>query len=211
MKEKIYDFYLKRSTFLFFAIVSMIFWLAWGVSVVVEDNPIKLLIFALLFFVLTAGLTLTYLKGEINLQKMLLGSLLFFLIVDYIEVVDAKYSFNMVSSAIISAFILVILIVFFICHMLQQLDHTGKKIIVIINQSCPLAFLFAIIFLTDCVVRGYITSADYTFVFAVMCTLFLISCMETRISEYKYIRAKHKEKGDWNEENRKEAKKLFKL
>jgi len=52
---------------------------------------------------------------------------------------------------------------------------------------------------------------DYTFCAAMMFTMFLIICMETRISKYKQIRAEHKAKGDWDDASRAEAKKLFKL
>jgi len=186
-------------------------WLTWGISTYASGNPIKLLIFGAIFFLLVAGMTLSYVKGETNVQKMLFGSLLIFLIIDYIEIVDVYVTYNIISSAIIMGIVLFALIVFYICHALQQQDHTGKSVIVTINQCCGIIILLSLAFLTSSYINGTVVLTDYTFTIALMSTMFLIACMETRISKYKQIRAEHKANGSWDEASRKEAKKLFKI
>lgn len=211
MKKKIENFYLKKSSFLFFGVTAMLGWLAWGISTIVCNNPIKLAIFGVIFFLLTGGMTLSYIKGETNIQKMLFGSLILFLIVDYIEIVEVYITYQIIPTAIVTGITLVILIVFFICHALQQQDHIGKTVNVVINQCCGIIIILTVAFLTVGLVYGTIVLTDYTFSVAMVFTTCLIICMETRINVYKQIRAKHKANGDWNEETRAEAKKLFKI
>jgi len=211
MRKKINDFYLKRSTFLFFAITAMLGWLAWSITTYVTNNPIKLTIFGVIFFALTCGMTLSYLKGETNIQKMLFGSLLVFFIIDYVEIVEIYITYHLISSAIVMGISLATFIVFFVCHAMQQQDHIGNSIIIVINQCCGIIIFMSIVYLTINLVSATVTLADYTFCAAIMLTMGLVICMETRISKYKQIRAMHKASGNWDEAARIEAKKLFKL
>jgi len=211
MRNKIEAFYLKRNTFLFFAIAASLGWLSWSMSTFLLDSPTKLTIFGLIFFALTVSMTVAYLKGETNIQKMLFGSLLLFFIIDYVEIVDIYITNQLIVPAIVIGLSLALLVVFYVCHALQQQDHIGEAVILIINQCCGFVVLLSVVFLTICFVNKTVTLTDYTFIAAMMFTMFLIICMETRISRYKQIRADHKAAGDWDEASRAEAKKLFKL
>jgi len=211
MREKINNFYLNKYVLLTFAVLALLSWLGWAISVLVTGSLPKLVGFAFIFFAITLGMTISYLKGATSLQKMLFGSLLIFLVVDFVELVDLYASLELTQFVIIFSIMTALLVIFFISHMLQQLDHVGKSIIIVINQCCGLIILLCVVYLAVCLAQGIATANDFTFCFAVMFTLFLMISMETRISRYKQIRAENMKNGTWNEETRAEAKKLFKI
>ena len=58
---------------------------------------------------------------------------------------------------------------------------------------------------------GFLKEADIFFYIAQISTYIMIVCIETKVQIYKGIRMKLKSENAWNDETRKENKKIFKL
>ncbi len=207
MFQKIYDFYLKKSILIFSSILAVICWLVWGLNAFIADQY-SLSCYAVIFFALTAGLLSSYVKGAINVQKMLFGALLIFLIRDFLDMV---FIFIEGPISIVSWIGLIASIIMFIGHLLQQTEKHNKLITPIISQFSGIMILVGLAIIVVSIVGGNLTPTDIPFSLAVVFTSIMIICMETRIHTYKLLRAVNRANGTWNEETRAKSKDLFKI
>jgi len=207
MKQKIINFYLNKTVFIVSSVIAVCFFIADGVQAMVFDQPHG---YAWIFVALVVLLQWAFFKGHINVQKMLFGAVLFDMIIEQCSILKMDVEYGPIAIAMDIA-LLVIVVVVFVSHMYQQLDHKGKGGATFINQ---LLGLLAVVVLISAIINliSYPTYIGaYTFLFGYVFACIMIICMETRVAKYKQIRDAARAEGTWTEEKRKEAKKLFKL
>lgn len=203
-------FYLKNATFFVSLAIGFIGWLSWGIWNFVVGE-LKLGIYAIIFAAMSVLLLFAYRKGDTNIQKMLLGGLLTFFLIDSIEVLFSSISQSLIAASIYSGIIVGFMLTIFVSHMFQQSDHFGDSYSDFIGQCCGFAIIAFIawdIYLVATSSYGY-DSLLWSLGFVP--TLIMIICIETRVNEYKKIRAKNRKEGTWDEAHRAEAKKLFQI
>lgn len=173
----------------------------------------------LVFAVVIVLLIVAYKKGEINIQKALMGALLFYcaqntfiggvyIVEDYLLEYYGDLHFT-VFFAILG----VLEYVVFFSHIFMQSDHVGNSVLIKINQiSCVAVFaiyvLEAIYDTYSFGIRFY--STELLFDISQAFYIIMIVCLETKIQAYKRVRAAALTNGDWNEETKKQARKDFK-
>ena len=159
------------------------------------------------------SLLASYKNGETNCQKSLMGALLFYLFADNLDMFATSMDLNGISNVItirtgISA---VLALVIFYNYLVAQSDHVGIQRNVIISQVTIIAmFIFFIVSFIQTLKTGVLVS-DIFFYIAQISTYIVIVCIETKVQIYKGIRMKLKSENAWNDETRKENKKIFKL
>lgn len=213
MRKFINNFYMKKIVLGLTVFGAIAGWIAWAI-VCFTNNDIKLGVFAILFAVNSGSLFLAYYRGETSIQKLLFGSLFMFLIIDVIEILFVYIQYNSSfgpSYIVMTSIILLLVVVLFISHILQQSDHVGKSISSLIGQCLGLLIIAWFVFVIIMIASGKVSSSDITFAIGFMFTCGMLICMETRINKYKQIRTEALAKNEWNEEARKEAKKIFKF
>ena len=205
--EKINKFYLSKTTYLVFAFLAIAGWVAWGVNAAIMGN-FENLALAVILLALTVELFIAYKNGETNVQKTLLGALLMFLVVNYMDIAfDQTYTFNKVISIIIT----LLLVLVFICHIHQQMDHTGHSMTIMINQFCGLIVAVRIVFDIYLTINHVYYTGTILWSLSLICTLTYVICIETRVGEYKKVRLEHKSNNTWTDEERAKAKEIFKI
>lgn len=162
---------------------------------------------------LLISLFISYKNGEINCQKSLMGALLFFLFADNLDMFATSIDYNGMNNIITirTGISVVLAFIIFYNYLVAQSDHIGIKRNVIISQVTIFAmFVFFIVSFIQTLKAGVLAS-DIFFYVAQISTYIMIVCIETKVQIYKGIRMKLKSEGSWNDETRRENKKLFKL
>jgi len=207
MVEKIRKIYLSKTLFIVSSAIAVCCYLIDAIQAIVNGVSSD---YAWILIALVLMLQWAFFTGQINVQKMLFGAILLDMIIEPCSLLKLDIAYGNPAIGIDVA-VLVFSIVVFICHIYQQMDHKGKSMTVLINQLLGLiAFFFA---LTAVVNLFYAPTmfSSYVFLFGYAANTIMIICMETRVETYKQIRDKARSEGTWTEENRQEAKKLFKL
>jgi len=212
MQKKIKEFFLKPNVLLVSSIVALLFWIVWAGACLLDDFNYELATDGIIYFAVLYGLLMAYQTGQTNIQKALNGSLLLFLCNSNIEILWVSIKYNPTWLTILYTITLVLSITIFVCHLLQQADHFGIKNTVFLNQcSALLATILLVYTLRQATLVKPLPVLDVTYLTAWLFTIIIVVCVETRIDTYKQVRTKHIENNTWNEENRKEAKKIFKI
>jgi len=210
MKKILNKFYLNRYTFIISSIVAIVGFLAWGINYI-TISKYSSAIYAFVFVTLIVMLFIAYKKGQTNLQKMLLGGLLTFMLFDYlsclVENLGSPYIGTIITWVLNSVFIVIV----FISHMRQQMDHKGSSISTVVSQCCGIMLVGTVLRQIEHVFENYITLTTILWTISSFATYIFIISMETRINEYKKIRSAKKAEGCWTEEERQKAKKIFSL
>jgi len=207
MVEKIRKIYLNKTLFIVSSAIAVCCYLVDAIQAIVNGMFAD---YALILIALVVLLQWAFFAGQINVQKMLFGAMLLAMVQEQCSILQLDAALGGGAIAMDVA-VLVFAIVVFVCHIYQQMDHKGKSMASLINQLLGLiAFFFA---LTAVVNMLYAPAmfGNYVFLFGFAANTIMIICMETRVETYKQIRDKARAEGTWTEENRQEAKKLFKL
>jgi len=210
MKKFLDSFYLKKTTFVLSVIIACIGWIGWAVNEGMAGQYTWCL-YAILYAILIVLLFLAYKRGETNLQKALLGGLLICMLVMYTEPLAYNLSNNNIPAIIYYGVGSVLSLIVLIAHMRQQLDHTGSLPSVVVSQCSGLLVVTLLIWVIYLGVKGELTSFELFWAICISATVVFIISIETRIKEYKKIRAEKRAAGAWTEEERQKAKVLFKI
>jgi len=210
MKTFLDSFYLKKATFVLSAIIAGVSWLGWGFNQCMAGQY-TWSVYAVIFVVLLVVLFMAYKKGETNLQKTLLGGLLISLLVMYVEPFAKSITNNNVPAIAYYGIGCALILIVFIAHMFQQLDHTGAFASVAVSQCSGLLIVTLLGWLIYLGVNGNFTLFELFWALSVTATVTFIISIETRIKEYKKIRTEKKAANAWTEEERQKAKAIFKI
>lgn len=207
MIEKIRKIYLSKELFIVSSVLTVCCYLFDAIRSTAYGSFCD---YAWIFLGLVVLLQWAFLSGQINVQKMLFGSMLLAMIKEQAEIlqIDAAYAGSVVPLDVIE---LAFSVIIFVSHIYQQIDHKGKSLAPLVNQL--LGFI-GMIYLLSAITNITLYQQDFTnyiFIFGYVFNSIMVICMETRVEAYKQIRDKAREEGTWTEEKRKEAKKLFKL
>lgn len=163
----------------------------------------------ILYIVICLDLIISYKNGETSVQKTLMGALLVILVEGSLSSLltwTGLDSGKTIGGLILCSVWALCYILVFVNHLLMQHDHSGRDFYSKTNQVI-LAVLLAS-YVAELFVFAF--SAYEVFnVISMMSIVLLIVCMETRIQKYKRYRKEAEEAGNWNEETRKKAKKIF--
>lgn len=164
------------------------------------------------------GLLVSFKKGDTNVQKTLLGALIygsmigtFGYFIDMVDVLVAGYDYT--YDAILFAAFSIGEIGLFVSHVILQSDHSGtKKPIRAIYVFIAIGIIANIV---DCFHEANVglTSNSIYLLNNIGCDFFYLTilCIEARVQAYKEIRQKATSEGTWTPEAKAEAKKLFTL
>jgi len=210
MKKLLNKFYLNRFTFIISSVVAFVGFMVWGINYIIKSNYTKAMI-AFIFAILILMLFIAYKKGQTNLQKMLLGGLLTYMVFDYLSSLINHLQMSYPASTITWILNSIFIIIVFISYMRQQMDHKGASISTVVSQCCGIMMVGA--FLHQLYNAYYMISTLPTVLWwiSISATYIYIIAMCTRINEYKKIRTAKKAEGNWTEEERKKAKKIFSI
>lgn len=159
------------------------------------------------------SLFVSYKNGETNCQKSLMGALLFYLFADNLDMFATSLDYNGISNVITirTGISVALALVIFYNYLVAQSDHIGIKRNVIISQVTIFAMLiFFVVSFVQTLKVGALVS-DIFFYIAQISTYIMIVCIETKVQIYKGVRMRLKSEGAWNDETRKENKKIFKF
>lgn len=210
MKKIINNFYLNKYTLLISVFVAIAGFLFWTIACL-SASKISSGFSGIIFLLLLVLLLYSYRKGETNMQKMLLGGLITFLVFDFlgqlVSYIKGGYAFSIVTWVINS----IMAIIIFVSHMVQQMDHKGTSASTVVSQCCGVLIIGGIIRQMEHFYNGYITAPSALWTVSSLATYIFIISVETRINEYKKIRAEKRAAACWTEEERQKAKKIFQL
>jgi len=206
-------FFLGKSTLRIFEIFALFTWIIWTCcSFALAGNNYELATDGVFYIILITGLMAAYNKGETNVQKAILGALLMLLCKSNVEIMWASINTGDTLLLIIDICILAFSLIIFVSHIILQSDHAGKKGALILNQCCGLILIFIMIYgIYQIACMEDLPLFDISFIIPWALTYLVLICIETRIQEYKSVRSHALSEDNWNEETRKEAKKIFKL
>jgi len=210
MKKILNKFYLNKFTFIISSIIAITGFMAWGINYLSFSQYTKA-IYAFIYATLVIMLFIAYKKGETNLQKMLLGALLTYQLYNSLNTLVYDIQAQLTKAMIIWTINSILIIIIFISHMIQQMDHKGSSISTVVSQCCGILIVGAQINQIMHILENYITYATVIWTISSTATYIFIIAMETRINEYKKVRTAKKAEGCWTEEARKEAKKIFSI
>ncbi len=212
MKKGLKKFFISKTAILVFALVSICFWALWGVGCLVNGFNYSIASDAIFYIALIVGLLIAYTSGETNVQKALIGALLLLLCNSNLEIFWTYLIQGDLFFIIIDSITLVLAIIIFIGHLVQQTDHAGKSSSLLLNQCCGIMAIILLIYaIRQLIFIPEPRLDDFPFIFAWVLTYLFLICIETRIQVYKQIRNENRAAGTWTEEKRQEAKELFKL
>jgi len=207
MREKIWNVYLNKYLLIIAAVLSIGCYLADAIWAINDGESSY---YAWKLMVLVILLLWSFFSGQINVQKMLFGAMLLAMVTEQVQILELDVILTGHVQIMDVCSIIIAVIVFF-SHMCQQMEHSGKSPAIIINQ---LLGLTGILFLITAILNLIFMPTEcsnYVFLFGYVFNCIMVICMETRVETYKQIRDKARSEGTWTEENRREAKKLFKL
>lgn len=170
----------------------------------------------ILLAALIIGLLIAFKKGEINIQKALMGALLFFFFNETFTNVIYSIEFYMngyegyLSSIVLLSICGVLELGIIVAHLIMQTDHEGSEKAISLSRVCT---ILLIIFDIVDIVR-YSINMENIYLLTNLAETFLlimIACMETKIQIYKKTRSDALKNGTWTTEAKNEAKKIFKI
>ena len=165
----------------------------------------------LILVVLPALLLICYKKGETSCQKALVGAILGVLMYAYWGIMSGFIEAEKNSIGYLELFMTIFLTIMFINHLLLQIDHKGGAQIIKVSQ---IMLVVAIILQFAETLAQIINNQMYYMVlnsFSLLCTVTMITCIESRIQKYKARRSAAMNAGTWTEEERQKSKKIFKF
>lgn len=142
-----------------------------------------------------------------------MGALLFYLFADNLDMFATSIDFNGINNVITirTGISVVLAIIMFYNYLATQSDHVGLKRNVIVCQITVITmFVFFFISFIQTLSGGALLS-DVFFYIAEISTYVMIVYIETKIQIYKGIRMRLLADSAWNDETRKENKKIFKF
>lgn len=164
------------------------------------------------------ALLISFKKGSTNVQKTLLGALLYCsaygTLENFLELLDLSgVGYELTFDVVVFAIFSLVDIGIFVSHIILQTDHKGS------SKSIYAIYVFIVIMIiTNTVYAVYSLkngiSFDSLFIINnIGCDFFFLTilCIEKRVQCYKEIRLKATEEGNWTPEAKAEAKKLFRL
>jgi len=210
MNKLVDSFYLKRTTFIVAFVLACISWIFLGVDQFLAGENIWG-VYSVLFAILLGLLFWSYKRGETNLQKMLLGGLLVSLLAVCFEQLARYVSNGTVSGMVYFGSCVILILIIIVAHMMQQSDHTGASSSAVVGQCSGLLNIALLVWDIYLAVTGQFGITELLWTVCIAATVVFIVSMETRIKEYKKIRAEKRAAHCWTEEERQKAKLLFKL
>lgn len=210
MSKSLDSFYLKRTTFIVSFVLACIAWIFLGVNQFLVGE-IKWGVYSVLFAILLGLLFWSYKRGETNLQKMLLGGLLVSLLAVCFEQLARYISNGSISGIVYFGCCGVLITIIIVAHMMQQSDHTGISTSAAVGQCSGLLNIALLVWDIYLAVTGQFGITELLWTVCIAATVVFIVSMETRIKEYKKIRAEKRAAGCWTEVERQKAKQLFRL
>lgn len=165
------------------------------------------------------ALLIAFKKGETNVQKTLLGALIygsmigtFQNFIDYVDILSNGYADFVYDTVLFAAFSIGE-IGLFVSHVILQSDHKGsKKAIYAIYVFVAIGIIANIVDAIREINLG-LTDGSLYLLNNFGCDFFFLTilCIEARVQAYKEIREKATANGTWTPEAKAEAKKLFKI
>lgn len=165
------------------------------------------------------ALLIAFKKGETNVQKTLLGALIygsmigtFQYFIDYVDILSNGYTDFVYDTVLFAAFSIGE-IGLFVSHVILQSDHKGsKKAIYAIYVFVAIGIIANIVDAIREINLG-LTDGSLYLLNNFGCDFFFLTilCIEARVQAYKEIREKATANGTWTPEAKAEAKKLFKI
>ena len=165
------------------------------------------------------ALLIAFKKGETNVQKTLLGALIygsmigtFQNFIDYVDILSNGYADFVYDTVLFAAFSIGE-IGLFVSHVILQSDHKGsKKAIYAIYVFVAIGIIANIVDAIHEINLG-LTDGSLYLLNNFGCDFFFLTilCIEARVQAYKEIREKATANGTWTPEAKAEAKKLFKI
>lgn len=206
-----------------FGILSAILYIAAFVPNLFDNaNPQYKLDFipSAMFGIVIIYLLVAFKKGETNIQKALIGALLFYFAQSsfnegFFALEDAAYALWDGATYYGALYMIVGIFEYaiFFTHIALQSDHIGGKGLVTLNQLSCFVVLFVYIFdiFYQCINVGFVFDTLYVLTdLAEALFIITIVCMETKIQNYKNARALAMENGTWTAQAKSEAKEIFK-
>ena len=215
MKNKISAVCFNRYSFIITIVVACVGWVVFLVGNIFRGNffdesigagPVSLAYLPLILLLL-----ISYRRGETNVQKTILGALLALIVFDYADWVNFCFYSEVGAVFVYSVVFGVSMVVLFVLHMFQQMDHVGKSKCIRISQFCGVLLILLLAANIALAILGQIRFENLVWNLSITATVFLILMIEARIAEYKKIRASKMAEGCWTEEERQKAKKIFAL
>ena len=203
-------FLLKKGPLLVFAVLSILLFLGWGIYKVCAGSYLYG-VYTVIYVALIVSILVSYKRCATNCQKALIGILLMFILRDELDVAYFAFCNPDIFSAstrILMVLIVVLFSIFLINYVLMLSDHVGDKYLSWINNVALVLLFVVYVVLVKISVGGHITDAVLLKAAELMVVM-MISCINMRVQSYKRIRAAARANGTWNEDTRKEAKKLF--
>ena len=213
MKENLKKVFMNSKLLLICGIAASILMIASGIATTVAYQNVSWGLPNYFVALLSIGILISYRTGETNCQKMLIGSLIFFLMYDAINMVVTAVS--IASPALLigrCVFVAVLFFLIFTNHLILQSDHTGTRAASFVNQCALIVLLLTLVFYT--VKLGFeegTTVANWFYDLGLVAAVTMIVCIETKIQIYRMIRAEGKKNGTWNDESRAKNKAIFKF
>jgi len=212
MKSALKSFFLNKTVLVLCVVLALCLWVIGGLLCLESPELLIKGLDSLAYIGLISGLLIAYRGGETNIQKALIGALLMLLCRSTAELMWESLESGDKTGIILDAAAAVLSVVIFVAHLTLQSDHVGVKSSIILNQGCAVI----IVLLFVCAIRqAYLAAGssepNVVFIPGWAMTYLSLVCMETRIQEYKRLRAEGRESGTWTEEKRREAKGLFKI
>ena len=213
MKENLAKVFMNSKLLLICGIAASILMFASGIATTVVYRNISWGLPNFFTALLSIGILISYRTGETNCQKMLIGSLIFFLMYDAITMVASAISVASPTLLIVRcAFVAALFFLIFTNHLILQSDHTGTRVASFVNQCALIVLLAALVFFT--IKLGFedgTTIANWFYDIGLVAAVTMIVCIETKIQTYRLIRAEGKKNGTWNDESRAKNKAIFKF
>ena len=165
------------------------------------------------------ALLIAFKKGDTNVQKTLLGALIygsmigtFEYFIDYVDILASGYT-DFIYDTILFAAFSIGEIGLFVSHVILQSDHKGsKKAIYAIYVFIAIGMMANIVDAIHEISLGLNENSIYL-LNNIGCDFFFLTilCIEARVQAYKEIRENARANGTWTPEAKAEAKKLFKI
>ena len=219
--KKIDKIFMNSKMMIICGIISAIFYFIGYIPYLFDtENPAYMFDFIpeMMFSVLIILLIVAFKKREINIQKALMGALLFFFAQETFT--NGFWSIEEFFAGLheelhLSLFFITLGIMeyaVFFTHLLLQSDHVGKKAFKV-NQILSIILLFTLIVFDIYSIMKYgfdIINSGYILInLAEPLFIIMIVCMETKIQNYKQTRYESIQNGTWNAKTKAEARKKF--
>lgn len=174
-------------------------------------NPAPLTAQYFILAVLPTLLLICYAKGQTSCQKALIGAILGIMMYAYWGIMAGFIEKEKNSIGYLELFMTIFLTIMFVNHLLLQIDHKGDTKII---KASQIILVVAIVLQLAETLAQIINKQEYYMTLnslSLLCTVTMITCVESRVQKYKARRSAAMKAGTWTEEERQKSKKIFKF